>query len=299
MSLLIKLRNRIKAIETTKKVTHAMRLISMSSHTQLKGRQEALKMYKSAVHELFKRVKTVGVVSAKETATGAMQENSRPLILLVGSQKGLCGTFNSALFAFFEKNMAQEKTKKPFLCAKAHCFIPIGKKAVDYFATHPQSGTIATTHDTLTISTHLKLARQLTDMIMANQEPYTSVTVFSNALRGFFLQKPMKTVLLPVQEEFAQKTKKGAAETLQEEYIWEQSPQEIVAVLSQHYFEVSLQYLLYQSLLAEHAARFLSMDSATRNAENLLDKTKINYNKLRQAKITKELAELAGSFQAQ
>lgn len=292
MSLLIKLRNRIKAIETTKKVTHAMRLISMSSHTQLKGRHEALKMYKSAVHELFKRVKTVGIVPAQEAAAVEAHEDARPLILLVGSQKGLCGTFNASLFAFFEKSMAKEKTKKPF-------FIPIGKKAVDYFATHPHQGTIIASYDTLTVGTHLKLARQLTDMIMKQDVPYTSVTVFSNALRGFFMQKPMESILLPLQEEFAQKTKKGASETLQEEYIWEQSPQEIVAVLSQHYFEVSLQYLLFQSLLAEHAARFLSMDSATRNAESLLDKTKINYNKLRQAKITKELAELAGSFQSQ
>jgi F-type H+-transporting ATPase subunit gamma len=289
MSQLIKLRHRIKAIETTKKVTHAMRLIAMSSHTQLKGRHEALKMYRSAVHALFKKVQMIAPVMR---STGVDQEDSRPLIIVVGSQKGLCANFNSSLFAFFEKSMATKKTTK-------HFFIPLGKKAVDFFASHPQAGTVVKSYGTLTINTHLKLARELTDMIMLQEEPYTSVTVFSNALRGFFMQRPMETKLLPITEDFAQKAKKGTAEVLQEEYIWEQSPQELVSVLSQHYFEVSLQYLLFQSLLAEHAARFLSMDSATRNAESLLEKSKINYNKLRQAKITKELAELAGSFQAQ
>lgn len=293
MSLLIKLRHRIRAIETTKKVTHAMRLISMSSHTQLKGRHDALNVYKGSVHDLFKKVMTVGIAPSKETVVPG-QENAKPLIILIGSQKGLCGIFNSSLFAFFEKSMAQAPEKKPL-------FIAIGKKAVDYMQSHQQGRSIVALYDTLTINNHLVLARKLTDLILQQKEPYTSVVVFSNVLRGFFMQKPMETVLLPLQEEFAATSgaKKGSEEKLQEEYIWEQAPADVLSALSQHYFEVSLQYLLFQSLLAEHAARFLSMDNATRNADNLLETTKISYNKLRQAKITKELAELAGSFQSE
>ncbi|PKN03172.1 hypothetical protein CVU75_03585 [Candidatus Dependentiae bacterium HGW-Dependentiae-1] len=293
MSLLIKLRHRIRAIETTKKVTHAMRLISMSSHTQLKGRHDSLKLYKGAVHDLFKKIMAVGIAPANLGAAVSGQANTRPLIILVGSQKGLCGIFNSSLFAFFEKSIAQQSVQEPF-------FIAIGKKAVDYLQTHKHAGTTVAVYDTLTIHNHLSLARKLTDMILQQKEPYTSVTVFSNVLRGFFMQKPMETILLPLEDDFASdKAQKGSVEQLQQEYIWEQSPDDIATVLSQHYFEVSLQYLLFQSLLAEHAARFLSMDSATRNADNLLETTKISYNKLRQAKITKELAELAGSFQAE
>jgi F-type H+-transporting ATPase subunit gamma len=67
-------------------------------------------------------------------------------------------------------------------------------------------------------------------------------------------------------------------------------------MLAQQYLEAELQSLLYESLLAEHAARFISMDNATRNAEKLLEETKSDYNKLRQAKITKELTELTSSF---
>lgn len=292
MSLLIKLRHRIRAIETTKKVTHAMRLISMSSHTQLKGRHDALNVYKGSVHDLFKKVMTVGIAPSKEIAAPG-KENTRPLVILIGSQKGLCGIFNSSLFAFFEKSMAQAPEKKPL-------FIAIGKKAVDYMQTHAQGGSTVALYDTLTINNHLVLARKLTDLILQQKESYTSVVVFSNVLRGFFMQKPMETVLLPLQEEFAtNNTKRGSEEKLQEEYIWEQAPADVLSALSQHYFEVSLQYLLFQSLLSEHAARFLSMDNATRNADNLLETTKISYNKLRQAKITKELAELAGSFQSE
>ncbi len=294
MSLLIKLRHRIRAIETTKKVTHAMRLISMSSHTQLKGRHDALMLYKGSVHDLFKKVMAAGIASSYKESDASGKGNDRPLVILIGSQKGLCGIFNSSLFAFFEKSMAQSPEKKPF-------FIAIGKKAVDYIQTHAHGGSTVALYDTLTINNHLVLARKLTDMILQQKEPYTSVIVFSNVLRGFFMQKPMETVLLPLQEEFAATStaKKGSEEKLQEEYIWEQAPNDVISALSQHYFEVSLQYLLFQSLLAEHAARFLSMDTATRNADNLLETTKISYNKLRQAKITKELAELAGSFQSE
>ena len=60
--------------------------------------------------------------------------------------------------------------------------------------------------------------------------------------------------------------------------------------------ESELHYLLFESLLAEHAARFISMDTATRNAQTLLEETQLQYNKLRQAKITKELTELVSNI---
>jgi len=81
-----------------------------------------------------------------------------------------------------------------------------------------------------------------------------------------------------------------------EGYYWEQEPAEVLNSLVITYLEARIEQLLFQSLLAEHAARFVSMDSSTRNAKNLLDATKLQYNKLRQAKITKELTELTGSL---
>ena len=81
-----------------------------------------------------------------------------------------------------------------------------------------------------------------------------------------------------------------------EEYEWEQPTNEMLDLLVHQYLETALYEACFQSLLSEQAARFLSMDSSTRNAESLLESTKLQYNKVRQTKITKEVTELSGSF---
>jgi F-type H+-transporting ATPase subunit gamma len=108
-------------------------------------------------------------------------------------------------------------------------------------------------------------------------------------MQNFFIQRPHIATLVPF-------TQEKQLTTSSHDYLWEQEPQHILDTLVQQYIETQLQSLLFQSLLAEHAARFISMDSSTRNAENLLEVNKLQYNKLRQAKITKELTELIGSF---
>ena len=71
------------------------------------------------------------------------------------------------------------------------------------------------------------------------------------------------------------------------DFIWEHEPTELLNHIANQYLEAQIQNLLFQSLYAEQAARFVSMDNATRNAENLLESTTLTYNKLRQAKITR------------
>ena len=81
-----------------------------------------------------------------------------------------------------------------------------------------------------------------------------------------------------------------------QDYTWDLDPKALVEHLTRQYVVSAIRKALLESLLAEHAARFVSMDSATRNAEKILETTRLKYNKLRQAKITKELLELADTF---
>ena len=108
----------------------------------------------------------------------------------------------------------------------------------------------------------------------------------------FLYKSPVKqcSFLLPIEQE-------NTAEPLsKDDYLWEQSPNDLLDQLAYQTLEVQLHYLLFESLLAEHAARFISMDNATRNAQSLLEETQLQYNKLRQAKITKELTELVSNI---
>jgi len=124
MAQLIQMRQRIKAIETIKKVTHAMRLISMSLHSRLRVKTPLLKNYNNEISNIFKKLRRIAPEWTSPITHPQAPEESNPLFVLVGSQKGLCGTFNTALIKEFERIMPTQELKKPQ-------FIAVGKKAVD------------------------------------------------------------------------------------------------------------------------------------------------------------------------
>lgn len=281
MAQLIQIRQRIKAIETIKKITHAMRLIAMSSHTRLKGLQKPLKNYQQALASLFNTVKLAHPQWYNPLFKPA-QDTGKTLIILIGSQKGLCGNFNSSLFYSFDDELPQLLKKNPV-------FIAVGKKAIDHLI-QKKGITPLIQYKNMNAGTIAGMARAIINLISNTQPYYESVIVFSNHLKTFFIQKPETMVLIP----FTMSETMPLASP--EEYQWEQPAEEILNDLAQQLLVAHLEYLLFESLLAEQAARFISMDSSTRNANNLLDETKLTYNKLRQANITKELSELTGSF---
>jgi F-type H+-transporting ATPase subunit gamma len=279
VSQLIQIRQRIKAIETIQKVTHAMRLIAMSNHNHLRARQPILVSYQKHLAQLFFRVQKIVPEGYKFFSSEQEYSQDRTLLIMVGSQKGLCGTFNNFLFRYFQS-----------FCEKnpdSYDFIMIGKRAVDY-ANKKQIETIAT-FSTLSNTTIDTLAKDLTNYIINNAHKYKKIVALRNVSHGFFSQVPTSLQLFPFEE------LEQPAQDL-DCYEWEQSIEQIAKTLSHQALYASVQLILFQSLFSEQAARFQSMDSATRNAQELLDTTQRNYNKLRQAKITKELTELVASF---
>ena len=278
MSQLIQMRQRINAIATIKKITHATRLIAMSAHTRLANREPIMAHYKDEVQRLFGRLVdeesllALPLIQCTPTAPQA-------LVILVGSQKGFCGTFNGMLFRFLEHHFPTAD--------RTTVFIAVGKKAQDYLAI--QSAQVLTSFNNLSSSTIGSITDVMTETIIKQAPLYNKVVVVSNYPRSFFNQKPQQTMLLPLQIP-EQKVDLDA-------YSWAESKAALVQTLSQLYIRASVESLLLSSLAAEQAARFHSMDNATRNAQDLLDTMGRDYNKLRQTKITKELIELSGSFQ--
>lgn len=309
MSKLIQIRQRIKAIETIKKVTHAMRLISMSTHSRLRGKQEPLRTYRASINQLFAKLQPLAPDWTNPIMYPTTHETT--LFILVGSQKGLCGTFNTHLFAKFIHTVEQDKS--------AHYqVITIGKQITDFYVEHYQQQPIKIFND-FSQRSMASIADAIINHIVQAPHPFARVAVVSNEFTGFFIQRPRETTVIPFDYSTLLRspsfegqaapanypsTKSGQATGVNqaqnptpiEGYLWYHEVKAILDMLAQQYIEAELQSLLYESLLAEHAARFISMDNATRNAEKLLEETKSDYNKLRQAKITKELTELTSSF---
>ena len=270
MAFLIQLRQRIKAIDTIKKITHAMRLISMSSRSKLKSKEDTLREYSKVSTQLLGQIKAHVPGWHNPLIQPAADAPQNPLVILIGSQRGLCGNFNTTLFHFFEKEVF-----KPHPAGGKVNLIAVGKKAIQYSAGNPNY-TILAEFTELNAKTLGTIANQIVTLLAHQPEKFTHVSVFSNQLKTFFIQKPHETLLIP----FNSPPPPSPAQAIDYiEYYWEQSPQELLDQLAYQTLEVNLHHLLFQSLLAEHAARFISMDNATRNAHTLLEETQLQYNK--------------------
>ena len=281
MSQLIQMRRRIKTIETIRKITNAMRLIAMSGHSRLKHKEDLVKIYNKQVEELYGQIRAQ-IPESYDPLARHIAPNAPELIILVGSQKGLCGTFNSNVFKLFEGYV--QPGSNPHIIA-------IGKRAVDFV--NDKHGILIQSTTKFNTTNIKEIVAHTSGIINQPDSRYSRVTVISKVLKTFFAQRPVISQLLPLVTESAivRDESKPQEEILFQDYVWGQTPQSIIKDLAYLYLEAKLHEILFRSLLAEQAARFLSMDSSTRNAENLLELSKIQYNKLRQAKITKEINE--------
>jgi F-type H+-transporting ATPase subunit gamma len=284
MSQLIQMRQRIKAVETIKKITHAMRLISMSSHSRIRSKKSNFELYQREIQSLFFHLKGTVDTWSNTILYPESSQTQRNLIILVGSQKGLCGNFNSQIFSFFEKNINSKDLQRSDLCI-------IGSKAYEYAESLEKKPVLIFKEFTsLTVNS---IALSITNHIFNASPSYTSVTIFGNYPKSFFAQRPQKTPLIPF--EIKADTQSSQDEYLQD-YLWEQDPVALLNDFAEKLLTIRIQNVLFDSLIAEQAARFIAMDNSTRNASTLLDTMKLQYNKLRQAKITRELTDLIGSF---
>jgi len=284
MSKLIQMRNRIQTIETIKKITDVMRIISMSAHSRLKTKQEPLSEYLNELKKLLAKVQQATPEWTHERLMPISTNNNNALIVVIGSQKGLCGGFNTQLSKFLNEYIGRHAATNYHITA-------VGKKAIDYLINnHPEK--LICSFPTLTARNFLTIAQELTDLVITATPVYTSVIIISNVFKNFFTQKATITNLIP----FNPGDIKVDIAPTQEGYLWDETPHDILNTLAMNYIEAQFQHLIFQSLLSEHAARFISMDNATRNANSLLTATRLEYNKVRQSKITTEITELTGNF---
>lgn len=274
MSQLILLRQRIKAIETIQKITHAMRLISMSSHAHLKNAQNSFEAYTRNLKQILTKIQKIAPQT--EAINGY---STKILICVFGSQKGLAGTFNNALIHYFNRHI------QSFDQSRVSLFL-VGKKIIDALTPDYRNQIIAEQPQF-----SLRTVPDIVAKISSTIESFDRVIVMHNTLESFFIQKPTMTTIMPLEWKASTDTSNNISE-----YEWEMNAHDIFESLIKEYKHTSLEHLLLKSLLAEHAARFIAMDNSTRNARTLLEEKKLEYNKLRQAKITKELTELSGIF---
>lgn len=286
MSRLISLRHRIKTVTMIQKTTHAMQLTAMSAHARLHKKKDFIKQYKQSIEEILQRM---GLKLKQQTIALQQPNSGKQLIIIIGSQKGLCGAFNTRITHLFEKTYPEiNGTRIP----TGTTVVSIGKKIAEYF----ERIKIIPNHSysTFTALNFVDIAHELEQLIFApTGSSFQTITFLNNYPHTFFLQK---TVITTLHKQLLETKEEQFSETAHDPYHYEQPFPELRQKIQKIYFKARLEEILFQSLLAEQAARFIAMDSATRNADEMLIDMQRDYNKLRQASITRELTDLAGGI---
>lgn len=280
MSQLIQLKQRIKAITAIKKITQTMRLISMSTHSKLKKQSEAIQQLRNEFQPLLCSLSTQST-QAKEHD---IQPKHKKLYIIFASEKGLCGTFNATMFSFFNIHLT------PTSLDNSHV-IAVGKKASQYLSQRDIKPLFE--FDKVLPNKLDSIAHNLYKKIVDVHHDYEEVICFSSFSKTFFVQEPRTTTLIPITSDPCniQKTDLDL-----NDYEWPQDKEAVTKSLFLMLLKVNILSLLINSMLSEQSARFLSMDNATRSAENLQKSMKLTFNKMRQSKITRELIELISGF---
>lgn len=275
MSHILALAQRIKTIETIRKTTHAMRIITMSSLHSLNRAARQFERYAQQVNAV---ASASGAVS-KTAEIVSLPLQKRSLIIALGSQKGLCGTFNTELARFFLRTNSAEVLRSTR--GTSVDIVIVGRQLITALEAR---GVVATsTYPLFSLQTLDALSHELVQMVAAAPEPYDEVVIYAQHSHSMMVQRPRVTRIVPQRNI-----------RVQDGIRYEQE----LSAIQQRISFISLHSALYGNLLnslaAEHAARFFSMDNASRNADEMLGQMKLDYNKLRQALITKELNDLVG-----
>ena len=280
MANLKELRVRITSIGSTMKITSAMKMVSAA---KLKKAQDAIvqmRPYASKLTEILQKASST--LDSSENAYGVVRDTNRTRVVVITSNRGLCGAFNSSVVKKAKALMADSNDD--------FSIVAIGKKAGDAFKDdarlverNPELW------DNIGFEAASEYAQKLMDGFLAGE--FDKVVLVYNAFRNAAVQEPTAEQMLPISMEVD-----GPVDTT--EYLYEPTKSEILEDL----IPTSLKTQFFASLLdanaSEHGARMTAMHKATDNAKALQGDLKLEYNKARQAAITNEILEIVGGADA-
>ena len=281
MANLKELRNRITSVGSTMKITSAMKMVSAA---KLKKAQDAIvqmRPYASKLTEILQ--KASGTLDASENAYGQVREGNKVRLVIITSNRGLCGGFNSSIVkkakSYMEANPAD------------YTISTIGKKGGEAFKYDARLSTRNTElWDDITFEGAKEQAQVLMDGFLAGE--FDKVVILYNAFKNAAVQEPTVEQFLPI----AMDESEGPADTT--EYIYEPGKAEILKDLIPTSLKTQLFAALLDANASEHGARMTAMHKATDNATALQGDLKLEYNKARQAAITNEILEIVGGADA-
>ena len=289
MPSLLDMRRRIKSVKNTQQITKAMKMVAAAKLKRATDRVTAARPFAQKMSEIL------GNLSAKigdEFSSPLLDArgDEKYLIVLVSADKGLCGGFNTNIMKATQNFLKENAGKQAEM-------IPVGRKGRDFFKRREMMFVEEYVGLTNSGRVEYKDAAEIAQKVIKTFTEDTSVDkvflVFTE-FKTVLSQKPVVEQLLPIAKIAAEETQ----DATQAEYIYEQPPAEIFGKLLPKQVETQIYRAMLESIASEQGSRMTAMDSASKNAGELIDTLTLNMNRIRQAAITKEIIEVVSGAAA-
>ena len=292
MANLKEIRERKASVASTMKITSAMKMVSAA---KLKKAQDAIVQFRPYAEKLQEILASVGdsLKDDEDNQFADQRDKERILLVLITSNRGLCGAFNSnAIKATIQRALTQYE---PQMMARKVDFIAVGKKGADFLRKKGYNVIFdgSDLFDDLSFDRVATIARMI--MGLFTEEEYDHVDMIYNRFKNAGTQILTEEQFLPIEvDDLASES----ASSSNVDYIFEPTKEYIVVELIPRSLKLQFYKAILDSHASEHGARMTAMHKATDNATELLKELNLQFNKARQAAITNEILEIVGGAEA-
>jgi F-type H+-transporting ATPase subunit gamma len=291
MPSLKELRNRIASVKATQKITRAMQMVAASKLRRAQAAAEAARPYAERMSSVLVNVATMsaGRSDAPRLLAGTGNDQTH-LLVVCTAERGLCGAFNSSI-----ARLAREHALRLIADGKTVKFLCVGKKGFDVLRRQFASEILEVVDlrhvKRLAFSDADEIGKKVLDLF--DEGEFDVCSLFYSEFKSVITQVPTRRQLIPAEISGEAAEAGGGA-------IYEYEPDEetILADLLPRNLSVQVFRALLENAASEMGAKMTAMDNATRNAGDMIDQLTLNYNRTRQAQITKELIEIISGAEA-
>ena len=278
------LRNRITSVKSTQKITKAMKMVAAAKLRKAQENAEKSRLYSEKMNEIIANLKSS--ITDKSSAPRLLignNDNKRFLCVIMTADRGLCGGFNSNICKKSKEyinNLLKENRGVKIITVGSKSFDQMKRNYGNYII---EKLTFKNQRE-INVTDAQKISNKIISMFHKNE--FDVCTIFYSKFKSVISQEPIEQQIIPVKNNNNDKI------TNDQNYEYEPDQEEILDSLLPKNITTQIFKGLLENAASEQGARMSAMDNATRNAGDLIEKLTINYNRSRQAVITKELIEI-------
>lgn len=283
-------KNKISGVKKTAQITKAMNMVASA---KLRGAQEKMERFRPYASKFAEAMRDLsGGMESSDLPLMEIREVKSVEIVVVTSDRGLCGSFNSNIIKTAERLKKQYEAE-----GKSVSFVTVGKKGTQALK---KTGKIRITFNDIMGSFQMFNAREISQNVteaFLNGES-DQVDIIYGKFYSVGVQKPQREELLPIKPIASDEAGAQAKAEITGSYTYEPDPGEIMEVLLPLFLNVQIYHAMLEVGASEHAARMTAMDNATNACKDMIKQLTQLYNKARQAAVTSELMDIVGGAEA-